>query len=67
MDQIAQNYYEQRERAERAAAKRAANAQARRVHQQLAARYAQLADKPRDVVLHVEDDTKVPPFVILHN
>ena len=37
------NYYEQRERIERAAAKAASDARARRVHQELAEGYAALA------------------------
>ena len=36
-------YFERRERVERAAAKRAASPEARRVHQELAQRYAELA------------------------
>jgi hypothetical protein len=36
-------YFERRERAERAAAKKAASAQVRRIHQDLARRYATLA------------------------
>ena len=40
MDQEWQNYLERRERSERAAAKRATCPEARRVHQELALKYA---------------------------
>jgi hypothetical protein len=41
-------YFQQRERAERAAAKNAASVEARRVHQELARNYAELALQSRD-------------------
>ena len=41
----AQDYFHRRERDERAAAKRAASGEARRIHQQLAQNYADLARK----------------------
>ncbi len=42
MDPVALDYFRSRERAERAAAKRARSASARGVHQELAQRYAAL-------------------------
>jgi hypothetical protein len=42
LDQDSLDYFRRRERAERAAAKRAASEAARRVHQELAQSYAQL-------------------------
>jgi hypothetical protein len=46
MNMKSQAYFEQRERAERAAAKKAACPEARRIHQQLAQNYATLARQP---------------------
>lgn len=43
MDGESQGYFEHRERSERSAAKKAACPRARRVHQELAQRYADLA------------------------
>ncbi len=43
MNQGSRSYFEQRERVERAAAKRASCPQARRAHQELAQHYARLA------------------------
>ena len=48
MDMKSREYFEQRERAERAAAKNAASLEARRVHQELARNYAELALQLRD-------------------
>lgn len=45
LDQDSQNYFRQRERAERAAAKQAASDAARRAHQELAQSYAELLRK----------------------
>ena len=43
MSRDAQDYFQKRERDERAAAKRAASGEARRIHQELAQNYALLA------------------------
>ena len=48
MDIESREYFEQRERAERAAAKNATSLEARRVHQELARNYAELALQVRD-------------------
>jgi hypothetical protein len=59
------SYFEQRERIERAAAKAAANAQARRAHQELAAGYAVLAQNG-DYLARCSDDSSGPSsFTIL--
>jgi hypothetical protein len=42
LDRDSEDYFRRRERAERAAAKRAANSGARRAHQELAQGYAEL-------------------------
>jgi hypothetical protein len=54
MDEASQTYYQRRERAERAAAKRAASAEARRVHHQLAMNYAALVQNPGEWKLPLE-------------
>jgi hypothetical protein len=46
MNMKSQAYFEQRERAERAAAKKAGCPEARRIHQELAQNYAMLARQP---------------------
>jgi hypothetical protein len=46
MNMESRAYFEERERAERAAAKRAACPKARRIHQELAQNYAMLARQP---------------------
>ena len=48
MDMKSREYFEQREQAERAAARNAASLEARRVHQELARNYAELALQLRD-------------------
>lgn len=59
------NYFEQRERIERAAAKSAANAQARRAHQELAIGYAALA-RSGGYQARGNDDSSAPQhFTIL--
>jgi hypothetical protein len=45
LDQASQDYFRQRERAERAAAKHAASEATRRAHQELAQNYAELLRK----------------------
>jgi len=45
----AQDYFRRRERAERAAAKNAANETARRIHQELAQGYAALLRNPTEI------------------
>jgi hypothetical protein len=45
MKMSSQEYFERRERAERAAAKKATCPEARRIHQELAENYADLAQK----------------------
>lgn len=65
MNQPINEYYEQRERAERKAAKAAACGAARRVHQQLAERYAELALRPAAVASPAEDSEVLPHLVIL--
>ena len=49
MKMDSREYFERRERAERAAAKNAASPQARRIHQELAQNYAELAHQQRGV------------------
>ena len=49
MTEASEDYFRRRERAERAAAKNAASPQARRIHQQLAQNYAELAQQLRGV------------------
>jgi hypothetical protein len=55
MDQDSRSYYERRERSERAAAKSATNAEARRAHQALAQNYAALMDGRLAAVPQSED------------
>jgi hypothetical protein len=57
-------YFKERERAERAAAKRALNVQARRVHQELADGYAALARSPAQGVQH-DEGSALPHFTIV--
>jgi hypothetical protein len=45
MEMASREYFERRERAERAAAKNAASPQARRIHEELAQNYAELAQQ----------------------
>jgi hypothetical protein len=58
-------YYEQRERVERAAAKRAGSAEARRVHQQLALNYAALVRNPAEWKLPLENASTTSRVTIL--
>ena len=62
MDQF---YYEQRERVERAAAKQAASAEARRVHQQLALNYAALLRNPAEATAQLEEGPMTSRLTIL--
>jgi hypothetical protein len=57
MNDDSPGYFEQRERAERAAAKKATSPQARRAHQELAQRYAALA-KQQSPPIWVEGDPR---------
>ena len=59
------SYYEQRERVERAAAKQAASAEARRVHQQLAVHYAALVRNPARSTAELEDGPATSRLTIL--
>jgi hypothetical protein len=59
------SYYEQRERAERAAAKHAASAEARRVHQQLAINYAALVRNLAEATAQLEDGPATSRLTIL--
>ena len=52
-------YFERRERAERAAAKNATCSEARRVHQELAQHYAALV-RQRTELVHANDDDVIP-------
>jgi len=54
-------YFEHRERAERAAAENAASPQARRIHQQLAENYAELAEQLRGVAAPRQPRSIVTP------
>ena len=58
-------YYERRERVERAAAKQAASADARRVHQQLAVNYAALVRNPARGTGQLEDGPATSRLTIL--
>jgi hypothetical protein len=64
MDESSRNYYEHRERVERAAAKSAANVQARRVHQQLAMNYAAVRSEG-EAALQREEGPAISRLTIL--
>ena len=65
MDHNSQAYYVGRERVERAAAKAAATAEARRVHQALAQNYAALVEGRLTTLSRQDDEPMVSRLTIL--
>ena len=65
MEPQSREYYQGRERAERAAAEAATCPHAKRVHQQLAEHYQEIVRLSGDVFPKAEGDTAIPHFVVL--
>ena len=65
MDQESRTYYEQRARVERAAAKGAPNAQARRAHQALAQNYVALVEGRLTTLSRLDDEPMVSRLTVI--